>query len=305
MIADRTVQVLKVRALLLQKARRWFENNGYTEVQAPILTPAQSKSPNAFRLKYYSKNAYLTKGFLPYGKALAEKLGKVYTIAPSLRKEQSTGRHLNEYWRIEAIQESGLSEIIDVQEDLVAFICGCLGELKETLGCFNRSVDDLEKIRKPFSRFTYDEVIKILQEDGHKIWWGQEIDWQLERHLSLKLDAPIFITKNPFSLDTFLSARDSARPELSLSADLLAPEGYGEIASSTQMISGQKELVERLTQAEISPKDQSWFSNFFKSTFEPCSAFALGVERLLQWLCKLPDIKEATAFPRTMDTIYP
>ena len=306
MINEKTANVLKVRAFVLKKARSWFEDNNYVEVQAPILIPALSRSSTSFRLKYYDRSAYLTKGFLPYGRAFAEKLGKVYTITPSFRYEKvRTRRHLSEFWRVEAVQKGSLGQIIDAQEDLVTFVCSSLGDFKETVLSFNRSWRDFEKFQKPFDRVTYDEAIEILQKDRHHVWWGQEIDWRLERILSLKFDKPFFVTKIPFCSETLFGESDSRVPEVSLYADLLAPEGYGEIASSLQMVSGSEAMIERLREAEVSRKNREWFSSFFLSSSPRFSGFALGVERLLQWICKLPEIKEATAFPRTEDAIYP
>ena len=307
MIDKKTVDLLKVRAFLLKKARSWFDNNGYIEVQAPILVPALGESPNSFEVKYYDKRAYLTKGFLPYGKVFANKLGKVYTVTPSFRKEQPNKRHLTEYWRMEVVQHCDLENIMTIQEELIAFICSSLAsEFKETLDCFNRSYRDLAKVQKPFKQLTYDEAIDVLQNDGYEIVWGQEIDWELEQHLSLKFDKPFFIWKYPYGPETFSSKADPEKPELSLYADLLAPEGYGEIASSLQMITQKETMLQLMKEAGLNNNDQTWFLSFMQSSFsEPCSAFAIGIERLLQWICKLSNIKKTIAFPRSSDNIYP
>ena len=90
MIDKKTSIVLKVRAFLLKQARSWFDDNGYLEVQSPILVPALGESPTSFEVKYYDQRAYLAKGFLPYGKVFADKLGRVYTVTPSFRKEQQS-----------------------------------------------------------------------------------------------------------------------------------------------------------------------------------------------------------------------
>ncbi len=307
MIDKKTVDLLKVRAFLLKKVRSWFDNNGYIEVQAPILVPALGESPNSFEVKYYDKRAYLTKGFLPYGRVFAGKLEKVYTITPSFRKEQPSNRHLTEYWRMEAVQHCDIDEIMRVQEELISCICLSLRVgLLETLEGFNRSFSDLAKIRKPFRRLTYDEAIDILQKDGYNICWGQEIDWELEQHLSHNFDKPFFIWKYPYGSETFFSKTDPDNPELSLYADLLAPEGYGEIASSLQMITQKETMLQLMKEAGLNNNDQTWSLSFMQSSFsEPCSAFAIGIERLLQWICKLSNIKKTIAFPRSSDNIYP
>ena len=305
MINERTAYLLRIRAFLLKKARSWFDNNGYTEAQGPILVPSNAKSSNSFTFKYYNKKACLSEGFLPYGWSFADKLGKVYCITPSFRQEQSTERHLSEYWRMEVVQEGGLDEILHVQEELIFFICSSLKELHETLGYFGRSLQDLEKVQRPFSRVTYDEAIEILQKDRFEIYWGQKIADDLEHHLSLNFEKPFFIVKYPYSNETLLSKTDSRNPELSLSADLLAPEGYDEIGSSSQMLTEREPVLKLLKDANINLRNRLWFTSFMQPCSGRYSAFAIGIERLIQWICKIANIKEATAFPRTKDSFYP
>jgi len=237
--------------------------------------------------------------------SFADKLGKVYSVTPSFRQEQPTNRHLSEYWRMEVVQESGLDEILDAQEELISFICSSLKELHETLGYFSRSLRDLEKVQRPFSRVTYDEAIETLQKDGFEIYWGQKIAHDLEHHLSLNFEKPFFIVKYPYSNETLLSKTDPKNPELSLTADLLAPEGYGEIGSSVQMLTERDAVLKLLKDAKINLRNRLWFTSFMQPRSGCYSAFAIGIERLTQWICKLPNIEEATALPRTKDSFYP
>ena len=298
--------MIKARALLLKFARKWFDDKGCIEVQAPILTPALGQLPDSFKVRYFDKTAYLSGGFLPYGLVFAGKLKKVYTIAPGFRKEQENKRHLTEYWRIESVQNCDLKQIMKEQEELTACICSSLSSaFSEMPEKFNRYSRDLAKIETPFDRLTYDEAIDILQNDGYRVFWGQRIDTDLEQHISLKFDRPFFIWKYPYGPETLLSKTYSQNPEISLSADLLAPEGYGEIASSLQMLLEKETVLKLMKEEGVGYKDRTWFINFFQSCSDPLSGFALGVERLLQWICKLPDIKETVAFPRTAASLYP
>ena len=304
---EKTKAVLKVRAQLLKEARNWFDKKGYTEVQGPIIIPAVGDWPVSFEVKYFGKKAYLTKGLQPYANFFAASLGKIYTIAPSFRMEKSrTPRHLTEYWRMEVFEHCDLDNIITTQEELIAHLCRCLSkDNEETLKCFNRSVSDLAEIQKPFHRLTYEEAIDILQGDGFDILWGQKIDWKLEKYLSHKFKKPFFIWKFPCSIETFFYETVPEKPELSLSADLLAPEGYGEIASGAQMTTEKEIMLEKMKEEKIDIKDQEWCLNFMEDSSVPNSGFATGIERLIQWVCKLSHIKEATAFPRLPDNIYP
>src|SRR4030043_742744 len=113
MLNEKALAVIKIRAKLLHAARCWLNQNGYIEVHGPTILPAVGDWPGSFEVKYFDKKAYLAQGLQPYGNAFVASLGKIYTIAPTFRAEKlSTGRHLNEYWRIEVAQQKGLGVII-------------------------------------------------------------------------------------------------------------------------------------------------------------------------------------------------
>jgi asparaginyl-tRNA synthetase len=86
---------------------------------------------------------------------------------------------------------------------------------------------------------------------------------------------------------------------------LLAPEGYGEIGGGGQMIDQKEELLKKMAEEKIEPSDQQWYMNLAQYCSVPHSGFVIGLERLIQWICKLEHIKEASAFPRLPDSIYP
>jgi asparaginyl-tRNA synthetase len=304
---EKIVAMLKIRAKLLHAARCWFNQNDYVEVHGPLIIPAGGDWPGSFRVKYFDKKAYLAQGLQPYVNVFVASLGKIYTIGPAFRAEKlSSRRHLTEYWRIEVAQQCEFDTIVKVEEALLAHVCQSLS--KETVAlfrCFNRSVKDLAKVQTPFPRLTYDEAVDILQRDGFKIVWGQKLSSELEKHLSLRFNSPFFITKFPVGVETFFHKPDPERPELTLSADLIAPEGYGELGSSAQKITEKKVLSKKMTEERIDPADKEWYMNFMQSAASPHSGFAIGLERLIQWICNLSHIKEATAFPRLNDNIYP
>ncbi len=299
---------MKVRAKLLDAARSWFNRNDYTEVHGPTIIPAVGDWPGSLEVKYFDKKAYLTQGLQPYADAFMASLGKIYTIAPAFRAEKSrTRRHLTEYWRIEAATpQCDLDGIIRIQEELVTHICHSLSkEAIEELKCLQRHVKDLIKVQTPFPRLTYDEVIEMLQRDGFNISWGHELSWELENNLSLRFNQPFFITEFPISIQTFFYKPHPKRPELTLSVDLLAPEGYGEIASGGQMIDEKEVLLRKMAEEKIEPGDQRWYMDLRQYGSVPHSGFVIGLERLVQWICKLKHIREASAFPRLFDSIYP
>jgi asparaginyl-tRNA synthetase len=304
---EKNKAVLKVRAKVLDAARCWLNQHDYVEVHGPTIIPAVGDWPGYFEVKYFGKKAYLSQGLQPYAKAFVAKFGKVYTIAPVFRAEKAmTKRHLTEYWRIEIAQKCDLNTIIEIQEELVAHICQSLSkEAAEELKYLRRNIENLSKVKAPFHKLTYDEAIETLQRDGRHVSWGQKIDWELENHLSRKFDQPSFITEFPVSIETFFFKPHPSRSELTLTADLLAPEGYGEIGGGGQMIDGKGVLVRKMTEEKIGRDDQKWYMTFMQYNSAPQSGFAIGLERLIQWICNLRNIKEASAFPRLSDNIYP
>jgi len=292
--------VLRVRAKLLEAVRNWFKHCGYTEVQTPILVPAsQELEPSSFTVQYFGKKAHLAQGACPHLEAMMILLGKVYAITPAFRAEKSpTKKHLAEHWRIECLApKSGLEDIMQVQESLVASICLYLSEeASEELNILDR---DLSSIKTPFPRIGYDEAINLLRDDGTNIFWGQSIETEQEEHLSKKSDRPFFISHYPLDSQTLFFKSHPQETELALVADLIAPEGYGEIATSGQMIDRAEELLKKMKIENIDEKTYRWHLNLKRSTSFTYSGFAIGLERLLMWICGLEHIKETTLFPRS------
>ena len=307
MFNEKTLAILKIRAKLLRAVRCWFIENDYVEVHGPTIIPAVGEWPGYFEVKYYDKKAYLTQGLQPYSNAFMANLGKIYTIAPAFRAEKlATKRHLTEYWRIEIAQRCNLRTIIEVQEELVTHVCRSLskeatGELK-SLKC---DAVDLAEVQPPFPKLTYDEAIEILQEDGFNILWGQQVDWDLESHLSKKYAIPVFITEFPVGIQTLFYKSNPEKAELTLSVDLLAPGGYGEISGGGQMIEEKKVLLQKMAEEKIDSNDQQWYLSLMEEGSFSRSGFVIGLERLIQWVCKLEHIREASAFPRLPNCIYP
>ena len=303
MLDEKAVKVIRIRARLLDIARSWFNQNNYIEVQGPTIIPAVGDWPGSFEIKYFDRKAYLAQGLQPYATAFLAKLEKIYTIAPTFRAERTSDqRHLTEYWRIEVAQQGGLDSVIRCEEELIAHICHVLSkEPAEMFSSFNRSPQDLATVKSPFPILTYDQAIGMLQKDGFKVSWGQKIHWELEKHLSLKYNQPFFIRNFPIGVDTFFHKSDRKKPELTLSVDLLAPEGYGEISSGMQMITEKDILSQKMGEAKIDFDDQQWYMRFMKDSSDVRSGFSIGLERIVQWICKLQNIKDATAFPRLYD----
>jgi len=307
--SERIQRVLRVRSRLLKAAREWLDQNGFTEFHAPtLITAACEGGATLFKVKYFDREAYLTQSWQLYAEAAIASLGKIYTIAPSFRAEKSrTRRHLTEFWHLEVeIPWCDLGGIMGIEEDLLAHILHALAEGSardlETLG---RLPKDLLKIEPPFPKVTYDEVVEILNEDGINFEWGDDLGWVEEKHLTLKFEKPFFVTHYPKSAKAFYHKPDPKRREVTLSADLLAPEGYGEITGGGERISDLNELLDRIQENNLNPEDYKWYIDLRRYGSVPHAGFGLGVERTVAWICKLDHIRDAVAFPRLINRVYP
>ncbi len=296
---QRLKNVLTVRSKILEYARDWLNKAGFVEVQGPVLFPAFGERPNHFSVKYFDKAAYLSGGLAPYSDAFLSMFDKIYTVAPTFRAEPiKSKRHLAEYWRIEVSRLCGFEEMLSVQEQLLAHILrsltiACQKELTELKSPLN-----LTKLETPFPRLTYDKAIEQLQKNNSKIQWGEPISKENEVVVTKLHEQPFFITHFPLNSETALYRTLTDENLLTLSADLLAPQGYGEIGACNELITQKALIRKRLTELGIETAEQEWYLKNRQNNLAPQSMIAIGLERLLQWVCNTNDITQTTAVPR-------
>ncbi len=306
--SDKLRSMLKVRAVLLSSARAWFQSHGFTEVQVPTLTSAAVEGgATLFEVKYFDEKAYLTQSWQLYAEALISSIGSIYTIAPSYRAERSrTRRHLTEYTHLEAEAPwCDLDGIMKVEEQLVTeLVASICTTCKVELQVLGRNVEDLGKVKPPFPRISYTEVLKMLG-DNAGISWGDDLGYEQEKVLTAKFDIPFFVTHYPRKAKAFYHKPDPSNPEVTLSADLLAPEEWGEITGGGQRIEDYDQLLTRIKEEGLDPKNYAWYLDLRKFGTVPHSGFGLGVERVVAWICKLEHVRDAIAFPRLINRVYP
>lgn len=301
--------IMRVRARLIDEARRWLVDHGYLEVQVPILvTTAVEGGSTLFQVKYFDENAYLTQSWQLYAEAMIAGVGKIFTLAPSFRAEKSrTRRHLTEYWHLE-VEEPwlDLDGIFELQEELVVHICHRIREqMPNELRLLGRDPEDLAKVQPPFPRIAYDDAVKLVQKSKRGFKWGDDMGYEEEKVLTENFDLPFFVSHFPKRVKAFYHMPDPKRPEVTLSVDLLAPEGYGEITGGGQRIHDLKQLLARIKEEGLNPESYKWYVDLRRYGTVPHSGFGMGVERTLAWICKLEHIRDAIAFPRLINRIYP
>ncbi|ASJ01028.1 asparagine--tRNA ligase [Thermococcus gorgonarius] len=302
--------IMKVKATLMQAAREWLLQDGWYEVFPPILvTGAVEGGATLFKLKYFDKTAYLSQSAQLYLEAAIFGLEKVWSLTPSFRAEKSrTRRHLTEFWHLELEAAwMDLWDIMKVEEELVSYMVQRTLELRRSEIELYRK-DDIKTLKNtvpPFPRISYDEAIEVLQSKGVNIEWGDDMGADEERVLTEEFESPFFVYGYPKHIKAFYMKEDPSDPRKVLAADMLAPEGYGEIIGGSQREDDYDKLVQRILEEGMKPEDYQWYLDLRKYGSVPHSGFGLGLERLVAWVLKLDHVRWATLFPRTPSRLYP
>ncbi len=301
--------ILKIRAEVIKACREYLDKNGFINIDTPILTPAACEGTSTlFETKYFDQMAYLSQSGQLYNEATIMSFGKVYCYGPTFRAEKSkTRRHLMEFWMIEPeMAYFDWEDNIEVQEEFVTYIVQTvLKNRRSELEIVERNLSKLEIIKPPFPKISYDEALEILKKEGKDINWGDDFGAGEETIISKSFDKPIFIHHYPMKCKAFYMKPDPERPDVSLSNDLIAPEGYGEIIGGGQRIDNLELLEEKIKEHNL-PRDAfKWYLDLRKYGTVPHSGFGLGIERTVAWICKLKHIRETIPFPRLLYKIYP
>lgn len=301
--------ILVIRAQIIRAIQQFFDERGFHLVDPPILTPSSCEgTTNLFHTKYFDEDAFLTQSGQLYMEAAAMALGRVYSFGPTFRAEKSkTRRHLIEFWMIEPEMAFVThDDNLEVQEQFVSHIVqSILANCGKELEVLERDTSKLKNIQAPFPRITYDEAIRFLQKNGHEIEWGEDFGAPHETAIAENYDKPVFITHYPTEIKAFYMKPDPNRPEVVLCADMIAPEGYGEIIGGSQRIDDPELMEERFTEHELSKEAYQWYLDLRKYGTVPHSGFGLGLERTVAWICGLDHVRETIPFPRLLYRLYP
>ncbi|KUR59209.1 asparagine--tRNA ligase [Bacillus sp. AM 13(2015)] len=302
--------IMKIRNEIIRATYEYFHQEGFVKVDPPILTgSAPEGTTELFATKYFDEDAYLSQSGQLYMEAAAMALGKVFSFGPTFRAEKSkTKRHLIEFWMIEpemAFVE--FNENLEYQENYVSHVVqSVLENCKVELHTLGRDTAKLENIKAPFPRITYDEAIKFLQEKGYDdIEWGDDFGAPHETAIAESYDKPVFITHYPTSLKPFYMQPAPDREDVVLCADLIAPEGYGEIIGGSERVHDLELLEARLKEHGLDQETYKWYTELRQYGSVPHSGFGLGLERTVAWISGAPHVRETIPFPRLLNRLYP
>jgi asparaginyl-tRNA synthetase len=313
--------ILRVRAAVISAIRDWLDTHGFIHMDTPILTPAACEGTTTlFETPYFDEGvAYLAQSGQLYNEANIFSFGKVYCFGPTFRAEKSkTRRHLTEFWMVEPeIAFCDLDQLMEIEEQMVSYVVQrILSERAAELKSLERDTTLLQAVQPPFPRLSYDEAVEILkqiraetddpeQKELLNIEWGMDFGSPHETELTRRFGKPVFVYGYPTQVKAFYMEPWPGRPEVCKSADLLAPEGYGEIIGGSERISDYELMLQRLRQHNLPEEAFRWYLELRRYGSVPHSGFGLGVERTVSWLCGIQHIRETIAFPRTIKRVYP
>jgi len=302
----KSAAVMKVRAEIIYASFDFFVQGGFTLISAPtIVQSACEGGSTLFELDYFGQKAYLSQSAQLYEEAAIFAFEKVFIFQPAFRAEKSkTSKHLTEFWMIEAEQAFvEQQDNLKLQEELVhAIVSRVVEKRAKELATLGRNVRVPEK---PLPRISYDEVLGMASKKGIGFTWGEDIPTNVERMVSQAFDRPFFITDYPLSARGFYHMTKPDNDKVTKSADLIAPEGYGEIATGGERVSDYDMLLERVKKQELPAESFQWYLDLRKYGMSTHAGFGIGVERTARWLCGLKHIRAASLFPRTMTRVNP
>ncbi|OLS23644.1 MAG: Asparagine--tRNA ligase [Candidatus Heimdallarchaeota archaeon LC_2] len=305
------IAVFRIKHHIGQAVREFYTSAGFYEIWTPYVLGASTEGgAEMFKVDYFGEEAVLAQSCQFYKQASIFSLEKVFGIIPSWRAEKSrTPKHVNEFHQIETEIAFGSDEtIMQVQEQLVHHILKTVIEkCQEDLKFLGRS--DLKVPTIPFKRFTFGEAkalgTKLVKEEMDMDEPEGDLSTPAETALSRHIGEPFFITHWPTELRGMYYGSDPENDDITLSIDLVAPEGVGELSSGGVRVNDADTLVQRILKKDMDPEMFRWYIDMFKFGGAPHAGFGLGFERITRWITGVAHIREAIMFPRTPDLLTP
>ena len=295
--------ILHIRNEIIKNIHSFFQKEDFIHLDAPILMPTASEGTSSlFPVDFFEEDqAFLSQSGQLHMEAGAAAFGKVYCFGPTFRAEKSsTRRHLLEFWMIEPeMAFYTYQEAMVLAENLVEYVVqNTIQNCKAHFQVLGRDTSVLEKIKAPFPRLSYKEASDILKQKNPDFHSGKDFGGTDESLLSEGRDKPVFIHHYPKNIKAFYMKEDPEDSSLSLSFDLLATEGYGELIGGSQREENEDILIKNIKSHDLEEKYFKWYLDLRRYGSFPHSGFGLGLERMVSWLCALDHVREAIPFPR-------
>ena len=324
--------VARVRSAVSAAIHEFFQSRGFLYIHTPIITasdcegagqlfrvsamdhhePPRDEAGNVdYAQDFFGRATYLSVSGQLEAEAYACALGNVYTFGPTFRAENSnTPRHLAEFWMVEPeMAFCDLAGDADLAEEFLKFIfAAALDRCAEDMAFFNERIDKttLETlthiIESDFVRISYTEAIDILEKSGREwtfpVHWGVDLQTEHERYLTEEtFKSPVILTDYPASIKPFyMHVNDDGKTVAAM--DVLVPK-IGEIIGGAQREARLDVLTERMKLSGMNVEDYWWYTDLRRYGSVPHAGFGLGLERTIQFITGMANIRDVIPFPRT------
>ena len=329
--------VMRVRNQICRSIHDFFQEDAFLYIQTPIITASDCegagqmfrvttldtanppKTPGGqvdYTQDFFDRPTYLTVSGQLEGEIYATALGKIYTFGPTFRAENSnTSRHLAEFWMVEPeVAFNQLEDNMDLAERFLKRIVGdVVANCQEDIDFFQQRINDTVQetlqaiLQKPFHRVSYTEAIEILEQSGEKfeypISWGTDLQAEHEQFLTEKhYGTPVILHDYPASIKPFyMKVNDEPscpKGKTVRAMDVLVPR-VGEIIGGSEREDRLDVLTARMEEQGLSAEDYWWYLDLRRFGTVPHSGFGLGLERMVQAVTGMANIRDVIPFPRT------
>lgn len=301
--------ILRIRAEVVKAVEDYLWESGFLRFDAPIFTPSACEGTTTlFEVDYFGEPAYLSQSGQLYCEATAAAFGRVYCFGPAFRAEKSkTRRHLTEFWQVEPeIAYAHMGDSIELASEMIECVVGrVLINRGRELEILERDVSLLKKIKIPFPQIRYEDAVKKVNELGESMSFGDDFGAPQETILGKSYDSPLIVTHFPREIKAFYMRKEPGNEEATLSFDILAPEGYGEIVGGGEREFEEVKLKKEIKERKLPEDAFKWYIDLRKYGSVPHAGFGLGIERTLAWICGISHIRQTVPFPRTLGRAYP
>ncbi|MFJ2766645.1 asparagine synthetase A [Streptomyces sp. NPDC087300] len=298
-----TRDVLRIQHKMLMAIRRHLDAEGFVEIRVPIIGPVTDPGARGAKqvdIDYYGRRYKLMTSAILYKQASLLAFDKIFCIAPNVRLEPletaGTSRHLAEFNQID-VEAAGHSreQIMKVaQEIVVCAVREAVESMPEELERLGRDTDLFgELLRRPFDRISHADAVSEVGGDPYA-----EIDWESEARISRKATRPFFVTDYPKGSRGFYDRESRELPGVLRNFDLLAPEGYGELASGGEREFEYARIVTRMRETGENASKYAWYLDMVRDGIPDSAGFGIGLERLTRYITGVEHIWEATAYPK-------
>lgn len=295
--------IFKLWTLLESGARKYFLQNGFTQLYSPAMMSAASEGgAEFFEVKYFDRKAYLAQSPQFYKQmAMASGMEKIFMVGPVFRAEESfTTRHMTEFtgWDVEISYIDSHHDVMDMEE---ALLIAAFTEAKTLMS-------ELVVPATPFPRITFGDVKRMLANAGIPSEKAHDLSPEEERELAKLIKAEtgsdfVFVIDYPFEGRAFYHMRHEDNNQLTKGFDLLY-KGL-EITTGAQREHRIEILEKQALEKGVSLESIADYLNFFRYGCPPHGGIGMGPGRLVMKILDLDSVKEATFLPRDVKRLRP